>query len=261
MANLLYSDNGDGTASLNGLFKDAQGNVQNLPSDATISTATKRTVSLAEAKNAGLLYTPKKTTNNMALQSINVVENANGGLQTMRSEKQSFGQGVDTAVNLKMTVSAAATSSQVIVLGDGAGNIKLLKAIAAAVDTSYDGTFQANTLTVLNNRFAAGQATRYHGMQITAYNAAGAPASDVFTSSLVQLAKLNTNNGTIELQPINWEMSQDGSQYQLNQRLIRDFRAVIGPDNAIIFTIPPDRSISFNTSQKSQSEGFDMGLI
>lgn len=261
MAKLLYSDNGDGTASLNGLYKDDKGNVLKVPTTATISVDTKKTVSLAEAQSAGLLYNQKQ---NMTIKTnaINIAETASGAAKTVRTEVQSIGGGIDVALNLKMAVSPASTANQqVIVIGDGAQNIQLLKGYPAFADTAIDGTFGVNTLTFINNRFKAGQAARYHGLQISAFDSTGAPASDVFTSSLIQLAKVDLQNGTITLQPINWEMTQDGSQFNQNQRLLRDFRTIIGPDTAIIITIPRGRTISLNTDQRSVSAAYDMELL
>ena len=262
MANLLYSDNGDGTASLNGLYKDDKGNVLKVPANATIATGTKKTVSVAEAQSAGLLYNQKQNTMTIKTNAVNIAETASGSAKTVRTEVQSIGGGIDVALNLKMAVSPASMETQqVIVIGDGAQNIQLLKGYPAFADTAIDGTFGVNTLTFINNRFKAGQAARYHGLQISAFDSTGAPASDVFTSSLIQLAKVDLQNGTITLQPINWEMTQDGSQFNQNQRLLRNFRTIIGPDTAIIITIPRGRTISLNTDQRSVSAAYDMELL
>ena len=259
----LYKDDGNGMASLSGLMIDANGQVQEIPAGTKVDGAA--TVPVAQAQAAGLLLSSNRNTPpKMNYQNAFVpVETANGALMQQREEAAGFGGQLEQAYNLVITnTQAAPAASQKVVLGDGSKNIRLKLGLPALVDITFGGSNGADSLTYLQNFLESGGQIRLHELQITATALDGTGKPGVFSdSSLVSLNSLSIGgNANIYTQNINFDITQDGSQFNLYIRRLASARAILGRLNAFIINIPAATVLSINFRFVSRSSGESMKL-
>ena len=255
MGKIIYTENDSGLAVISGYGLDDSGRIVKIPQDANIEGAQVTTIEQAQLEAAFIpseeLQSIIKSSSNPTPQIMHnngafaQAENAQGALSTTRLETQGFGPFL-ASYNL---VFANASLNEVNVLITGSKVLQLntnLPPLPDAPDFTINGTVGANSLAQIL-AFLERSNMNLHKMQITATKTSdGSPAPDAFDSANLLQSVTTDLNGNLTRYQQNFQITQDGSQYNQNIRLVSNFRGILGNLNGLQIKVPAGRKLSMN---------------
>lgn len=207
--------------------------------------ATPSTANLNNSQNQNQMY------NNSQNPAIVPVESVSGQLTTARTEQPYNEGGEILTLNISLDNSGAAATSQILI-GDGADLIdNQLGGLTTDPAFVVGGTYGVKTLDILRSLSLRG--IRMHVFQ------AEANASAYFSTG-TPVKKLYSNiQGSIQSVVVDFNLNQDGSQFNDKIRRIGDFRFLITEMSAIFVSLEPGDVL--NITMKVQSTGTAREMI
>lgn len=204
----------------------------------------------------------KTESNTMQMQNNNMnpavipVETANGQYVTARDETQ-YSQGgeiITLNVSLDYTGALGPDPEQVdVLIGDGTGIIaNRLNLPALPASLVVGGTFGTATLSLLK-QFALSDYIRLHTYQ-------GEANSATYWSTGIPAQTISSNiQGSLTTVNVDFNLNQDGSQFNEKIRRIGDFRFILATFTAIKQTLSKGDLV--NLTFKAQSVGTSRGMM
>ena len=214
----------------------------------------------AQANKQNLSINNNNNTSQMQHNKMNPavipVETASGQLVTGRDETQ-YSQGgeiITLNVSLDYTTAGGADPQTVdVLIGDGTGIIaNRLGLPALPITMVVGGTFGAATLSLLKN-FALSDYIRLHTYQ-------GEANTATYWSSGIPAQTIESNiQGSLKTVNIDFNLNQDGSQFNEKIRRVGDFRFILATFTAIKQSLQKGDLV--NLTFKAQSVGTSRGMM
>ena len=184
-------------------------------------------------------------------------ETATGGLITNRTEVPSQSAAMITwnlVLNFGTPAVADTADYYDFVIGDGQGLIQITNpasALPVGTGFKFGGTYAAASLSALNNIIKRDN-IRLHSMQVSVND------PEVFANAEFMRQARTNYQGSVSVIPFNFEITQDGTQYNEKKRLLREARIILGGNNAILVRVPKLANVSINFYFQSVSVARDM---
>jgi hypothetical protein len=175
-------------------------------------------------------------------QTIKRVETPQGQLAQVRAEvPAAMGEVLTWNIILDNLLGAAPVQG---ILGDGWDLIALQKGLPAFPATFViGGTFGTATIAQVNKIVKVNN-VRIHKFQ------GEANLSDFWASSPFKIAETDLQ-GSVTERVIDFNLNQDGTQFDTKFRLVPDFRFIFAGENGIFFEIPAGRKVSLTVKVQS----------